>query len=326
MAGTIENAATYALNRVTGGDYANQVHQLELPKEILDYICVNFTPGTWQIPVGGITLLCSTADPTANVEDFIIFPENKPWDIFLWFALKTTPAVTSFDVYCNVPPPQNVDLRKCNRFFMNCLSLFVMEYLLHGGMERIAHDFRLGAKICMDGLGFNPDEFEFSDLTSLTSFRGLKMPSLLIGAKGFLIRCHPAVRSRCRRGLVGNRLFTIINDFKVGMILDVTDPIIIKWLISSDVSDRAPYLSFHPDHPFNPMRECSDYIFAWIGEIIRRSNMSLPNDQKSLSTVYKSWMIEKLNANPKRMRAPLINLANFIAATGMDFSTTDLPV
>ncbi|KAG0086926.1 hypothetical protein BGZ93_011247 [Podila epicladia] len=140
------------------------------------------------------------------------------------------------------------------------MSVFLLSYLLYGTPRTV--ELRPPAiehGILVAG-GLVPNDMHLSQTTSVTNFEGFRQPALVKQAIPIFQRATPATQACVRRSFGGNRMFAIARAMRLvqaktmPMRKMVSEHPEVEFFLDSRHEVLAPYVSFHPDHPANPMQ------------------------------------------------------------------------
>jgi hypothetical protein len=267
---------------------------LIIPQQVLDHM------STWQTPpkrhefpsVGeidmskdAITLSCSTTKSTATLDDLLSFPQNKPLDVLMSQNARNRSLIKFME---NIPLPPAVEREEILRRKRSQIGGALISYIMYGKLKiPIPPEFFLSVT------GLTRQDFSLSELSSLapSQVSVWKMVDLDEFLKQFK-DLPKSLQERIAGHVSGNGFLTIAQVTKQLPHFEMPNDDFGKVLYSERCLANAPYISFHPDHKVNPMSPAVRAVYAYIGDILRRSGGDIDTLEKQTPGLFIKPVVE----------------------------------
>jgi hypothetical protein len=293
---------------------------LKFEKSIFDHVASTFDPSVIRVLVGEITLTTSTTATEATYEDLCKFAENKPGDILIWGSMSTVnyKEVINFRENKALPDENQSNINSMEK--QDMLGMILCAYIMHGTLKRLEGKKSLVPKFALEATNSGTRHFKGEDFSSSKSFFSAKFPGIPMAFFSIFNQLPMTLQSRLRLGIAGNRIVSIA----AKIYEECGKPIItqpwLKVLLEKKTQDNAPYVSFHPDHPDNPMKECSQKAYAILGDMLRKKGIEVDILAERMPKVFISGVVERLKARSIDVSEKEPEEASVTKAVSADFS------
>jgi hypothetical protein len=271
-------------------------------------------PGIFQIGKGTISLCSTGSQQDHDLDSFLQVKANPPLDIYLFFALKASDGYKSFSISWGMPPDADYEETRAHDSYWRTIAGILMEYVLHGHLERLCMKTSGIAKILVGGLNMEESDFTASNITSLKSLTSLQMTQWVLDFPNYYQAMSENTQSRIKKGIAGNRILKIMAYVFAKRAPTEDDLPFFQVVHAAGLPEKGPFITFHPAHPLNPMRDCSKKTMAEIGKYMRTYKIPMPGADGSKNGLFKNNQVAQLNADPALTDGSLPSIAEFAAA------------
>ena len=304
--------ATLSGNRI-------RVSRVGIPMDVLTSALQMLRAGELRLTAKCATMYLPRGGDPSNYEDLLSHPANKPVDVLIYESLD--PAKRSFafiEVKYDLPAnPESV--RDIQRRGMQLLSIVMDNYIKSGNLDNLADDKMRSLLYKMKVLK-RGDEFRgASHFTSLGDLSDFRMPELVAGFPKMAPLLQEFSIRRVKQ-CAGNRFFNILLDIKQGDFQTFGIHPVLDLITNSGVLARAPYISFHPDHHANPLRNASNFVYALVGGYGRRNDVCWEDVFEKNKGLYTKGIRYKLGNSCERTNYPEAGLSDMTTALSPEYS------
>lgn len=277
-------------------------------------------PGVFAARKGSISLATTDSGPMGDLDSFLDVAANKVGDIFLYFMLRATGGREIFKVYCNAQQDRELGREDARNYYNDIVTIIHFEYILHGSLHRFKNKERGVTTMLLNAMGMKQSEFSPTLLSTISTFCDMKMPMLLLAIPDVICGLAESARNRFLVGTSGNRLFSILKYLLGKIALTNLDDNIFHILLSEEVINNAPYITFHPDHPENPMANSSKYVMARLGKLATSRGVKFPDTKLSRGGTFSTWVLKSLSMDSGLVSGKFPDLEKLAYALNPKFS------
>ncbi|KAF9336589.1 hypothetical protein BG006_008155 [Podila minutissima] len=283
----------------------------------LDY--VDFT-----LPDGTLRLTIPPKDSEISFETLAAYPTNKALDIMIFLTMPPWARKSASTLHTEPLPLLETDDEKQQLAEQiikkrNIMSVFLLSYLLYGTPRTV--ELRPPAIergiLAAGGL---------SQITSVTNFEGFRQPALVEQAIPIFQLAAPAMQARVRRSFGGNRMFAVARAMRLvlakmmALRKMVSEHPEVEFFLDPRHDALAPYVSFHPDHPANPMRGHYQSVLLKLGRVFQQAGGDVGVLAREAPNVVLQPMVDAWMQPHRYNAGSLPVLAELQAASGEEFS------
>ncbi|KAG0342177.1 hypothetical protein BG000_006502 [Podila horticola] len=242
----------------------------------------NFDYADFTLPAGTLRLTIPPEDSVISFETLAAYPTNKALDIMIFLTLPPWARKMASTLRTEPLPLPKTDDEKQNFAEQiikkrNIMAVFLLSYLLYGTprtVELRPPAIELGI---LTAGGLVPNDMLLPQITSVVNFVGFRQPELVRQAITIFQQATPAMQARVRRSFGGNRMFAVARVMR--RVLTKTTPVRrmvsehpeVEFFLDPRHDILAPYVSFHPDHPVNPMQGHYERVLLELGKAFRQA-------------------------------------------------------
>jgi len=280
--------------------------------------------GEMVVGVGDITIHVPAGVQDNDVESLLGVKKNKPLDVLIFMSLSPEHVAAFVTFVRGEAAPSPEESSKRSDYACNVLSNTVAMYLLHG---TIAHMFTASGvipKYALNATRMEKKDFVASDLCSIPTIGSAKFPGLVENFFDIAPYFHSTFGSRAKLGFGGGRVFSILARIATTGKDMTKAPAVLQYMMQKEVLSGAPYITFHPDHPKNPMKDAAKGLFAAIGHFGKQAGIVWDDEFKIQKGLYIAGVRERLLAEWSSSTVVMPTLEAIIDATGPEFSLSRL--
>jgi len=273
------------------------ITRMTFPKPLISFMIDAFNASAIALEVGAITITLTGAATSTDIDAALSFEENKSADVLIWHALSPADRAKfiNFRIAAKLPDIETAAKVRFKKY--QEIGALAITYLFHGSFAGLALDPPQVPGYALSCVTFPSTDLSLDKVCSVKHFSRAKFPGLV---EDFFVNrtdFPDPMLSRVRLGFAGNRIFAIMKMIGTGFVMPAGANAATQLLLSKAVVDKAPFSSFHPDHPENPMRDCAKMVLAFIGDIMRakgitveslrtrNANLIIPGIAKALDTL-----------------------------------------
>lgn len=314
MAATIGNTlATVVGNSLHVSDFGSLNY-------LIEHALSSFDPSVITLEAGALPITVPSGVAAVDFDQLAAFPSNKAIDILMYLSLPpnmrdavstitTANALAMSDVVVD-----QVQAKK------NIASVFLVNYLLHGTPRQMELRPPQVAKFLLDATGMKAEEFGIQKISSLKSLGGFRSTKLVINSIPIFNQGSATLKSRMKKGFGGSRIFTIARAMKIrepGMVSAYPQ---INFFLENIHHERVPYVTFHPDHPQNPMKDHAQRVYIELASAYTAAGGDIDTLASEAPNVFIPGVVARLKASKAIVAGDLPGMINLIAATHESFS------
>jgi len=251
--------------------------ELMFPVSVLTHVISTFDPSMFKLKVGEIELCCTGVRTTATFDDLLSLPDNKPGDVIVWASMTPAARTEYLSFKENVAAPEK-KVRDLNLIDgLNKVGCLLMTYILHGSLNGLSMSPPQVPRFALEASGTKAEEYALGSVSSVSKFCGAKFPQSLQHFASLFYYVPLTMKSRLALSFAGNRIFSIVSMTANAVAARCGTNAVMALMYAETTLNNAPYVSFHPDHPKNPMGNAMKKVLAFIGEACVESGVDLTN-------------------------------------------------
>lgn len=281
-------------------------------------------PSTIKVPRGKITLTTEGSWDVATPDSLIKYKTNKAGDILIWASLTDANREAVINFIENVPNPPDQEMSENQNKLLDDLAVILMSYYLHGTLAKLMGDNSAIPLFARNSVMRQGVKMTGNYWTSVDSFFSAKFPNLVEAFIACFGVYSGPLKNRLRLGFAGNRCFSIAKVLN-GRIPDThVHEIWAATLFDAAVLRRAPFVSFHPSHPMNPLENCSKYVFAYLGDLCRQHKIDIDKLHDDLPGLLTDVIVKRLKVKKSDCGQNRPDNTRFDAAVAAQYSIGDM--
>jgi len=287
---------------------------------LIEHALSSFDPSVVTLAAGALPITVPTGVAELTFDVLAGFPSNKAIDILMFLSLPpnmrtavstitTAEALALTDVVHD-----QIQAKK------NIASVFLVNYLLHGTPRQMEMKVPMVAKFLLDATGMRAEDFALSKISSLNSLGGFRSTKLVIHSIEIFDQASATLKSRMKKGFGGSRLFTIARAMKMKRPGMVSEHAQINFFLDEIHHSRVPYITFHPDHPRNPMKDKAQRTFIELAAAFQAAGGDIDELAAEAPNVFIGGVVARLKASKAIIAGDLPDMVELIFATNPIFS------
>lgn len=300
------------------------IEYLKFPISVINHVIATFDPSRIRITTGEITIYVPGSKDNFTFDDLAQIEGNKPGDILVCLSLNKDNRVALINFVENYVQDQNInkDVVKANK--MDMFGGILLTYIMHGTLQRLQQGGVNFPKIVRDAVPWKIQDAKGSDICSSLSFFGATFPKVLEITFSNYKLFQSTIRSRLQLGLTGNRVFIIAKAIKARVPgIQIADDWALA-MFDKRVLDDQPYYSFHPAYPGNPMKDHSQYVLAYLGNLLAASGVNIDEFVKEEPAIFIKGVVDRMKRKIEYVSEAAPDLRMVRAAVDKKFSVKAL--
>jgi len=281
----------------------------------LEFAYININPGVLGIEIGSIKLGTTSADHNGPLDSFLAVANNLMYDIALWFLWKNTPAAACFAISSGLPATPGIDINAMRKLFFELDSACQLEYLWHGSLTRLEKMPKGLVQLVRSAYGLEDSDVKLSNICSVKGIAHIGFGAILDMLPNMIQNFAPAVVNKLSTQMAGNKVWPIIAYVRANVVLPADAPEVIVYMFSDEAIDGAPYISFHPGHRDNPMKNCSKKLHAYLAMLLHKQSKSLPPANQDKAGIFRYFRRDAMKSTYSIVSGTLPSLEAMMLAT-----------
>lgn len=282
------------------------------------------------LPASTLRLTLPPEDSEISFETLAAYPSNKALDIMIFLTLPPWARKTASTLHAEPLPLPETDEEKLNLAEQiikkkNVMAVFLLSYLLYGTPRTLELRPPAIERGILAAAGLVPNDMALGQISSVTNLEGFRQPELVNQAISILQQASPAMQARVRRSFGGNRMFAVAHVMrlvlrKTNLCNMVSEHPEVEFFLDPTHDVQAPYVSFHPDHPANPMRGHNQRVLLELGKAFRQAGGDVEVLAREAPHVVLRPMVDAWTMPQRYNVGSLPELAELKAASAEEFS------
>lgn len=290
------------------------------PAQLITTIVSSFDPSSARLMKGAVTLYTAREDPNITYDDLMEIGLNKTGDILMFLSTAPADRANYYTICTGCTGGSDEDKLKSIAKHRLEAGVIFYTYLLHGSLQQMHGNDPQIPKFALSAAGTTVEALNIREIATSEEFFKMKF-SLTSDALMRSVNLMPdSLKSRLKLSFAGNRMFQIARMTRtVVSEASKTDPI-MRHLFDEFVCQDAPYVSFHPDNPNNPLRDHSKWLYATLGSLLDTNRISIDDLKTRNPMLFRKEIMEALKRKVEDTNQQSPVLVDFQYAASPRFS------
>lgn len=277
-------------------------------------------PSQLEMLPGDITLYHTGDLGAISYSSLREISQNKPCDILIWQSASARFRAEMISYQRIDSRITKEDAIASTNYVNSVLSVVGATYLLHGSVGMLDRSPPQVPKFALDSTGLSAEMFAFDKICSVKQFKHAKFKSFLIQFSSVVRNLSSTYQSRIILGFSGNRIFQVArflqDEIQSSSVFDGA----WKRAFGPAVLSGAPYISFHPDHPANPMHNSAKMVWAMMGKVALTRVGSIDELAKFSSSLFIPPVLNSMSQHVGLVSGAMPDIGEFFAAVSKQYS------
>lgn len=281
---------------------------------LIEHALSSFDPSVITLTAGALPITVPDNTTNYTFENLAHYPSNKAIDLLMFLSLPPDVRGAVSTLTIAQPIADNEATFEMVAKKKNIASIFLVNYLLHGTPRQMELNPPQVAKFLLDATGMKSEEFRLPLISSLPTLGGFRSIKLVIHTIPIFNQGSDTLRSRMKKGFGGSRVFTIARAMrkKANSITSIHPE--IRFFLDEMHDTRAPYVSFHPDHPLNPMKDHAQRVFMELNLSFIAAGGNLDELAAEAPQVFIKGIVDRLKASQTIITGDLPDMMSLVRA------------
>lgn len=290
----------------------------------------NLDYADFTLPAGTLRLTLPLEDSEISFDTLAAYPSNKALDIMIFLTLPPWARKTASILRAEPLPRPETDEEKIKLAEQiikknNIMAVFLLSYLLYGTPRAVELHPPAIERGILAAAGLVRDDMVLDRISSVTNLKGFRQPELVNQAISIFQQASPAMQARVRRSFGGNHMFSVARAMrlelhKTNVCKMVSEHPEVEFFLDPKHDAQAPYVTFHPDHPTNPMQGHYQRVLFELGKAFRQAGGDVEVLAREAPHVVLRPMVDAWTMPQRYSAGPLPELAELKAASAEEFS------
>ncbi|KAF9382509.1 hypothetical protein CPC16_009309 [Podila verticillata] len=313
----------------TFGTSTIKVSNFGVPVWITEF-AQNFDYADFTLPAGTLRLILPLEDSEISFETLAAYPSNKALDIMIFLTLPPWARKTASTLRAEPLPRPETDEEKTTLAEQiirknNIMAVFLLSYLLYGTPRTVELRPPAIERGILAAAGLVPDDMVLDRISSVANLKGFRQPELVNQAISIFQQASPAMQARVRRSFGGNRMFSVarvmrLELHKTNLCKMVSEHPEVEFFMDPKHDAQAPYVTFHPDHPTNPMQGHYQRVLFELGKAFQQAGGDVEVLAREAPLVVLRSMVDAWTMPQRSSAGSLPELVALKAASAEEFS------
>ncbi|KAF8986191.1 hypothetical protein BGZ52_009361 [Haplosporangium bisporale] len=313
----------------TFGTSTIKVSNFGVPVWITEF-AQNFDYADFTLPAGTLRLILPLEDSEISFETLAAYPSNKALDIMIFLTLPPWARKTASTLRAEPLPRPETDEEKTTLAEQiirknNIMAVFLLSYLLYGTPRTVELRPPAIERGILAAAGLVPDDMVLDRISSVANLKGFRQPELVNQAISIFQQASPAMQARVRRSFGGNRMFSVarvmrLELHKTNLCKMVSEHREVEFFMDPKHDAQAPYVTFHPDHPTNPMQGHYQRVLFELGKAFQQAGGDVEVLAREAPHVVLRSMVDAWTMPQRSSAGSLPELVALKAASAEEFS------
>jgi hypothetical protein len=282
---------------------------------LIEHALASFDPSVITLAAGALPITVPEGIQEPSFDDLAAYPGNKAIDLLMYLSLPPDVRAVVSTITTAQPLVQTEVTYDLIAKKKNVASVFLVNYLLHGTPRQMELQPPQVAKFLLDATGMKADEFKLPLISSLPTLGGFRSVKLVIHSIPIFSQGSDTLKSRMKKGFGGSRIFTIARAMRKKNHAVTSVHPEIRFFFDEMHDDQSPYVTFHPDHPMNPMKDHAQRVFLELANSYTNAGGSIDELAEEAPQVFIKGIVDRLKASQTVVTGDLPVMLELIKAT-----------